>query len=230
MSSRWIEFWDSKHPIYVSARHETAHFRRIAEDIRTYAPPGGVMLDYGCGEALSADLVAEPLSQLILCEAAPNVRLMVAARFAGNSKIVVRKTEDVQHMTAGMLDVVILHSVVQYLTGEEFGALLKTLRRLLKPGGLLVIGDVIPKQISALADAKALLRFGKQEGFYGAALRGLVRAYFSEYWRLRKSLGLTRYDVADMTARLEAAGFTAELAPSNIGHNDRRMTFLAHAR
>jgi SAM-dependent methyltransferase len=220
MSSRWIDFWDSKHPIYVSARHEAAHFRRIAEDIRKYAPPGGVMLDYGCGEALSADLVAEPLSQLILCEAAPNVRLMVAARFAGNSKIVVRTTDDVPHMTA----------VVQYLTHEEFAALLKTLRRVLKPGGLLVIGDVIPKQTSALADAKALLRFGKQEGFYGAALRGLVRAYFSEYWRLRKSLGLTRYDGADMTARLEAAGFTAELAPSNIGHNDRRMTFLAHTR
>ena len=230
MSSRWIEFWDSKHPIYVSARHEEAHFRRIAEDIRKYAPPGGVMLDYGCGEALSADLVAEPVSRLILAEAAPNVRLMVAARFAGNGKIMVRKTDDVPNLTPGMLDVAILHSVVQYLTAEELGNLLKTLRRLLKPGGLLVIGDVIPQQTSALADAKALLRFGKQEGFYGAALRGLVRAYFSEYWRLRKSLGLTRYDVAAMTTRLEAAGFTAELAPSNIGHNDRRLTFLAHAR
>ena len=61
--SGWIEFWDTKHPIYVNARHEAAHYRRIAEDIRDFAPPDGVMLDYGCGEALSADRVAESLSR-----------------------------------------------------------------------------------------------------------------------------------------------------------------------
>ena len=51
-SSDWIEFWDTKHSIYVNTRHEAAHFRGIAEDIRAYAPERGVMLDYGCGEAL----------------------------------------------------------------------------------------------------------------------------------------------------------------------------------
>ena len=39
-SSDWIAFWDTKHSIYVNARHEAAHFRRIAEDIRAYAPAG----------------------------------------------------------------------------------------------------------------------------------------------------------------------------------------------
>ena len=32
-TSGWIEFWDTKHSIYVSPQHEAAHFRRIAEDI-----------------------------------------------------------------------------------------------------------------------------------------------------------------------------------------------------
>ena len=40
-SSDWIAFWDTKHSIYVNARHEAAHFRRIAEDIRVYAPERG---------------------------------------------------------------------------------------------------------------------------------------------------------------------------------------------
>ena len=40
-SSDWIDFWDTKHSIYVNARHETAHFRRIADDMLAYAPPGG---------------------------------------------------------------------------------------------------------------------------------------------------------------------------------------------
>ena len=44
-------------------------------------------------------------------------------------------------------------------------------RRLLKPGGLLVLGDVIPHKLSALEDARTLLRFGRQEGFFWAAFR-----------------------------------------------------------
>jgi len=228
-SSRWIEFWDGKHPIYVNARHEAAHFRRIADDIRAYAPPGGVMLDFGCGEALSADRVAEPLSRLILCEPAPNVRMMLGARFAGNPKIAVRKPEDVAAMTPGTIDVIVMHSVTQYLTVAEFEALIPMFRRMLRPGGLLVVGDVIPRNISAIADARALLRFGLRRRFFWAALRGLFRTYFSDYWRLRKSLGLTRYDAAEMAEKL-GTSFSVEQAHPNIGHNDRRMTFLAHAR
>jgi len=228
--SDWIAFWDTKHSIYVNTRHEAAHFRRIAEDIRAYAPERGVMLDYGCGEALSADRVAEPVSRLILCEPAPNVRVMLGARFAGNDKIAVRKPEDITTMTAGSMDVVVMHSVAQYLGSHELDALAKTFRRLLKPGGLLVVGDVIPRQVSALADAQALLRFGWREGFFCAAVRGLFRTYFSDYWRLRKKIGLSRYDADEIVAKLETAGFSAAPARSNIGHNDRRITVLAHAR
>ena len=48
--------------------------------------------------------------------------------------------------------------------------------------------------------------------------------------QIRKSLGLERYDEGEITAKLEAAGFTVQRAASNIGHNAKRMTFLAHAR
>jgi SAM-dependent methyltransferase len=228
-SSGWTEFWDTKHSIYVNARHETAHFRRIAEDIRPYAPERGVMLDYGCGEALSADRVAEVVSRLILCEQAPNVRVMLCARFAGNDKIAVRKPEDVAMMPAGSMDAIVMHSVTQYLSGPELDALLKIFRRLLRPGGLLVLGDVIPHKLTAVEDAQMLLRFGRQEGFFWAAFKGLIRTYFSDYRRLRQSLGLTRYDATEISAKLEAGGFSVEPARTNIGHNNKRMTFLAHA-
>jgi len=229
-ASGWIEFWDAEHPIYVNARHESAHFRRIASDIRGYAPTGGTMLDYGCGEALSADMVAEPVQRLFLCEPAPNTRLQLAVRFAGNGKIAVRRPEDVASMPDQSFDVIVMHSVAQYLDRHEFEALLRLFRRLLKSGGLLIVGDVIPRRLPALADALALLRFGLHEGFFLAALCGLVRTYFSDYWRLRQALGLTRYDAGEITGKFAAAGFATEPARSNIGHNAKRMTFLAHAK
>jgi SAM-dependent methyltransferase len=228
-ASDWIEFWDAKHPIYVNTRHETAHFRRLAEDIRSYAPAGGTMLDYGCGAALSADVVAGPVARLFLCEPAPNTRLQLAARFGGNAKIAVRRPEDIAAMPDHSIDVIVMHSVAQYLDATELESLLRLFRRLLKPRGLLVVGDIIPRKLPALADALALLRFGWRDGFFVAAVAGLVRTFFSDYWRLRQSLGLTRYDRDEIIAKLEAANFKAEPAHSNIGHNAKRMTFLAHA-
>ena len=162
-SSDWTAFWDSKHSIYVDARHHAAHYRRIAEDLKQYVPAGGAMLDYGCGEALSAGTLAEPAARLILCEAAPNVRAVLAGRLAGNPKIAVRKPEDIATMAAQSLDLIVMHSVSQYLSENEFDELIKLFRRLLKPGGLLVLGDVIPRRVSAFGDALALLRFAAQE-------------------------------------------------------------------
>src|SRR5215813_2492439 len=91
----WIAFWDSEHSIYVNARHRDVHYRTVAEDIRAHVPAGAVVLDYGCGEALHADIVAAAARRLILCEAAPGVRAGLAARFAGNAQIEVRAPDEV---------------------------------------------------------------------------------------------------------------------------------------
>jgi cyclopropane fatty-acyl-phospholipid synthase-like methyltransferase len=155
---------------------------------------------------------------------------MLAGRYAGNPKVVVRKPDDIATMAAESVDVIVMHSVAQYVTPHELDRLFRLFRKLLKPEGLFVLGDVIPRKLSALADGMALLKFGSQEGFYGQALRGLIRTRFSHYWKLRKSLGLERYDEGEITAKLEAAGFTVQRSRSNIGHNTKRLTFLAHAR
>ena len=223
----WIAFWDSEHSIYVNARHRDVHYRTIAQDIRALVPSGAAVLDYGCGDALHTDLVAARAVELILCEAAPAVRAGLAARFAGHPKIEVRAPEEVAALPTASLDVVVLHSVAQYLTPQELDGLLVLFRRLLRADGVLILGDVIPPHVSALTDAWALIRFGAANGFLGAALIGLVRTFASDYWRLRSDLGLTRYSEAAMVGKLAAAGFSARRAPANIGHNSARMTFLA---
>src|SRR5262249_39892035 len=171
----WIDFYDSAHSIYVNARHRDVHFRRLASDLAAYVRPGAVVLDYGCGEALHADIVAAKAERLILAEPAPGVRARLAARWAGERNIEVCAPERVARLDDHSVDVVIMHSVAQYLTGEELDTALASFRRLLKPDGLLVLGDVISPDTSAASDALALLRFGAHEGFFFAALVVLAR-------------------------------------------------------
>jgi SAM-dependent methyltransferase len=230
--SDWISFYDFKHSvIYVNARHRDVHYRVIAEDIRAYVPsPAAQVLDYGCGEANSADLVAAACGHLTLVEAAPNVRASLTARYAGNSKISVLTPEQAAARVAGSLDLIVMHSVAQYLATAELDRLLSIFRILLKPDGLLIIGDIVPLRLAAPAAALALLRFGAANGFFWAAVGGLIRIFLSDYFRLKKSHGLSHYTEAAMLERLTRAGFAANRAARNIGHNQWRMTFLARPK
>src|SRR5262249_24583093 len=155
------------------------------------------------------------------------VRGRLIERFKGNPRIIVMSTDRAASLLPQSFDMVILHSVSQYLSPEEFDRTVALFHRLLQPNGLLVVGDVVPPDASAVSDAWALLRFGWQDGFLCAAILGLIRTFFSDYWRLRTKVGLTRYSEQEMAGKLAAAGFAAVRAPSNLGHLASRVTFLA---
>jgi len=226
----WISFYDFKHSvIYVNARHRDVHYRTIATDMRAYVPsPAAAVIDYGCGEATSANLIAEACGHLTLVEAAPNVRAALSARYADKPKISVRTPDEAAALPAASFDLIILHSVAQYLGAAELDRLLAIFRKLLKPGGLLIIGDIVPPHLAAPAAALSLLQFAAANGFFFAAVFGLMRIFVSDYLRLKKTVGLSHYEEAAMLEKLKRAGLPAERARRNIGHNQHRMTFLAH--
>jgi SAM-dependent methyltransferase len=231
MTSAWLAFWNGSHPIYVNARHKDVHYRLIAKAIAALVPRADArVLDYGCGEALHADVVAAAAGEVLLCEAAPRVRAGIAARFADNPKIRAIAPEEVERLAEHSLDLVVLHSVAQYLKPEETARLLALFHRLLKSDGLLVVSDVLSPHVGAATDAAALLRFGAANGFFVAAVTGLMRTLLSGYWRLRARLGLTRYGEAAMLEKLAAAGFSAQRAAKNIGHNQARTAYYARAK
>jgi SAM-dependent methyltransferase len=227
--SDWISFYDFKHSvIYVNARHRDVHYRNIAADIRAYVPSAQAnVLDYGCGEATSADLVAAASGYLTLVEAAPNVRAALKARYEGNPKISVLTPDAAAAKPAASFDLIVMHSVAQYLSAAELDRVLKIFRTLAKPNGIVIVGDIVPARFAAPYAALALLRFAIANGFFWAAVGGLMRIFVSDYLRLKKTVGLSHYDEAAMLAKLKAAGYAAQRAPRNIGHNQRRMTFLA---
>jgi SAM-dependent methyltransferase len=226
--SNWRSFWDGEHSIYVNAQHKDVHYREIAEQIAAFVPgPQARVLDYGSGEAIHADKVAAVAGEVLLCESAASVRAAMAAHFAGNPRIKVCSPEDLETRPPGSLDLIVMNSVVQYLKAPELDQMLASWRRLLAPGGTLIIADIIPPDVGALSDVAALLRYAIRNGFLLAALGGLARTAVSPYRKLRSQLGIAQYTEAEFMQRLTAAGYKAERLARNMEHNPARMTFRA---
>jgi SAM-dependent methyltransferase len=223
----WRDFWNGEHAIYVSPRHKALHYRGIARDIVGHIPsPDAAVLDVGCGEATSADIVAAACGKLYLCEAAPTVREKLRAQFGRIDHLTVVSPEEVEALPEATLDLVVANSLIQYLKREELEAGLRTWLAKLKPGGRLVVADVIPPDVSPLTDASQLLAFAWRGGFLGAALAGLVRTAFSDYRKLRAQYGLSTYRADEIAALLAQAGFASVTPATNFGHNPHRMTFV----
>ena len=223
----WRDFWNSANYIYVNARHKNLHDRLVAGDIVEFVASSDAVLDYACGETTAAEMVARCCKSLVLCDAAPNIHARLNSRFSGHAKISVLSPEEVRALPRHSLNVIVLNGLLQYLPKNELKELLAVLHSLLKHDGFIVIGDVIPRGRSILADAAALLVFGFKRGFFIAASYGLVRTFFSSYLWLLVKFGLRRYDEAEVVAILRTAGFVAQRRYPNIGHNQGRMTFVA---
>jgi SAM-dependent methyltransferase len=250
----WIEFYDSAHSIYVNARHRDVHYRDIARQIAAFVPgpqagltspqtgpgpqagpgqragpsPYARVLDFGCGEALHAGLVAAVASELVLCDGAPSVRASLAARFGADRKIRIASPQDLAQRSERSLDLIVANSVVQYLSAAELAAMLALWRRLLVPDGTLIVADVIPPGVGVVSDVLALLRYALANRFLLAAVVGLARIAISPYRKLRAKLSIARYGESEFLRILADAGFSAERLAQNMEHNPTRMTFRAH--
>jgi SAM-dependent methyltransferase len=229
--ANWREFWDRPHRIYVNGRHREVHYRQVAADILAELPHArATVLDYGCGEALEAGKVAAACGKLFLCESGPTLCADLESRFKDLASVTVLAPEDIESLPEGALDLVVANSVLQYLTREESAALARKLRPKLAPGGRLILADIVPPDSNIVADVSSLLSTAVKNGFFFAALTGLLQTFVSDYRRLRSQIGLTTYRENEMYALLEQAGYASERRARNFGFNPRRMTFIARSR
>jgi SAM-dependent methyltransferase len=223
----WRDYWNQDTPIYSGERHKLLHYKLVANDIIGLIPSrDAAVLDYGCGEALFADQVAAKCARLYLSDAAPLVRERLQAKFGENERIMILAPDQVSGLAEASLDLIVVNSLLQYLSLDELRGLLKLWRSKVRSGGHLVIADVIPPDVSPVTDAKALLSFAWHGGFLTSALKGLARTAFSEYRKIREEIGLAQYSEDEMVEILHDAGFEPERAARNLGHNQARMTFI----
>ncbi len=223
----WLDYWNGEVSLYVCRRHLEAHYEELFRHLAPMLPDGPfTLLDYGCGDALMAPALVERGARVLLYDAAAGRRDALAQIHAGRPGIdVIADLDD----RAGGCDMVLLISVIQYVPEDRLHDLLVRLRRLLRPGGRLIVGDVIDPATGILEDTTALLRFGLSRGFFLQAIAGLARTAGSPYRRERHRLGLASYTPQEIAERVRRAGFVPTRLDRNIGHATHRHSLVATA-
>jgi ubiquinone/menaquinone biosynthesis C-methylase UbiE len=225
----WLDFWNKPNAIYVNKRHRAAHYARVLAGIRGFMPdgPATVVLDWGCGDALAAEKLAPLCGTLLLYDAAPTTRSRLRSRLAGQSKTRVVDSAELVAIRSNSLDLVIVNSVVQYLSRDQFSDALELFARLLKSDGTLVLGDIIEAQTPLISHAATFLHFAFRNRFFWAAVLGLLRNFASDYRKLRRNAGYACYTEVEMLALLRKYGLAGERLACNIAVSQHRASYLA---
>ena len=220
----WLEHWDRGRLPYFGARHVRAHYAELARTLRPHLPPAGVVVDFGPGESWHATTVAAACRRLVLCEAAPGVRTALATRFRDVDRVDVLSPAQLDTLDAGSVDLLVAHSVLQYLTVDETHLLLARAARLLRPGGVLLLGDLVDPRTTPLADVWQLVRFAARGGFLPAVLASMATLPVSTYARTRHRHGLAAHDRTTLAAQVARHGLDVDRLERNLGNNAARWT------
>ena len=216
----WSQFWETN-STYACDRHKKIDQDQILKGQLSFVNRDDVVLDFGCGES-PKDQLAEAVSELFLFGDADEISKRLSYRYKDSQNINI--VYDLEATTS--FSTILIHSVIQYLSKEEFIDKLQYFRSKMVPEGKLIISDIIPKNISGLKEVITLLSIAAKNNFLIDAFLNIFRMTMGEYGSLIKSHNLTKYDKDEIFALLQEAGFSPELHP-NIGLNKDRYCVIS---
>jgi ubiquinone/menaquinone biosynthesis C-methylase UbiE len=225
----WYEYWNRPNGIFVSESHKRAHYQRIFSNVRPFLPrgSGSSVLDWGCGEASAAERMASECERIYLYDPADVVCTRLRQRYETHPRITILDAEQLKRLPSECLDLILINSVIQYLSRAELVAALLDLRRLLKPEGRVLIGDVIAPSTALWQHVMVFLNFAYRSGFIVSGIIGLVRTFLPSYNSVKRRHGFSRYSEAEILGIFELCKLHGNRLPRNIAVSPIRSSYIA---
>lgn len=221
--SDWSAYWerlDSRQPIFAAE----------ADDYVSRLCGAGLVgesdrvLDFGCGFGMVAERLAPRVAELGVWDAAANMRSRTLARLGDTPNVLF------VDLSAGRLDdrvpafdVVLVNSVVQYMTEADVVDWLTKWRDMTGPGGRIIVSDIIRPDYAFLPDLMAFIKVCFRKGILLDSLVGGMRE-IGKYGSLKASKPLLR--IAEDTVRSfeTRTGLAVEILDENLTYHRGRFT------
>jgi ubiquinone/menaquinone biosynthesis C-methylase UbiE len=182
------------------------------------------VLDFGCGFGFVAELLADHVSEVWVWDASANMRRRTQKLLERrNNCHLLDLANPVTAVSEPRFDLILVNSVIQYMTRHEFIAWLAEWQPRLMAGGRMVVSDIIPPALSSFTDLLDLLRFSRRRGLLYQTLQELCGGFIS-YSKQRTSRPLTRYDHEELARIGKETGLQVSFLANNLTHFSGRIT------
>jgi SAM-dependent methyltransferase len=221
----WKSYWEGLGGAEPFFRAQAQEYVRNLESALVLDSRARV-LDFGCGFGFVAEALAPKVGELFVWDSSANMLRCTQRLVAGCRNVRVLDLSDPQTVPCDLrFDLIVVNSVVQYMSLDEFSVSLACWRTLVAPGGRIVISDLIPRNHHAISDVMDMLRFSARRGILGDAILWAFRK-LGRYRRVRRVSSFGGIGLEELSQRGKAEGLTVNCLPANLTHFKRRLTVL----
>jgi SAM-dependent methyltransferase len=182
------------------------------------------VLDYGCGFGFVAEELAPHVRTVALWDGSHSIRRQTRARIAHVQNIrLIDLQGSVPEFMGGSFDVILIHSVIQYMTRSELAERLVTLRGLLAAGGRIIISDIVTRGHGTLREIAEVMRFAARHGILVSTLIDSLKMSANYVGALR-SHPLSAFDIDELRQLAHATRLSVSVLPHNLGHKQSRLS------
>jgi ubiquinone/menaquinone biosynthesis C-methylase UbiE len=227
----WIEYWDTQNISDESeVMLEMQSFIKAAEPVLHFAPQDKV-LDIGCGTGTLESCLKSRVKELHGVDTSIQCIESCRKKFTQDQNCHFYSLDLKDYTNLSCLEskgftIAICLSVIQYYqTIDDVMKLISEVRKVMAPGGRFLISDIYTKT-STLADVRALLKAGLREHRLLKTIVFLIRARFSEYSKLRSSLGLLVLSKKEIMDIIDRLGLDGEMLTTKLTRMESRSHLL----
>jgi cyclopropane fatty-acyl-phospholipid synthase-like methyltransferase len=181
------------------------------------------VLDFGCGFGFGAKMLAPQVGEIFVWDASANMRRHARRHLVGCRNVRFLDLFDSRIQPRVIkFDLILVNSVVQYMSPEEFSAWLLRWQNMLAPRGRIVVSDLIPPDYLAICDIVDFLKFSVRRGFVASAIWYAMSQV--RYWRVRNLCPLSRIGHEELSWKGKDAGLSVSYLTQNLTYFTKRIT------
>lgn len=209
----WKEYWaldTGDEPLFYGVAED------FKENLITKYPfdTNTCLLDFGCGPGYLASFLYEKVGRIYLYDTSLGMLKKAHERNRHRQNVII--VENLMSESIAPLDYILANSVIQYMDDDEFKAHLELWHSLLKPGGKIILSDVLSGPLNPFGEIISLLRFSMRKGFFFAQILRFISLYFSNFTNIAQAHPLKEYPPDKLTDQVTTFGFECQILDQNL--------------
>lgn len=220
----WDSYWNSTNINRDIMQVWAAYF--VGSYEKTFGFTGTeVVLDFGAGFGNVSFFIRNKAQKIYLYDKSEYMVEVLKVNFQNSKNMhIIPSLDEIDEK----VDIIIVNSVLQYMSPDELKKSLIELQRICKPETRIVFSDVIPRNYSKMTDFLVQLKLSLKFNFFRKlVVYAVSNSLFSPELSLSSNY-LTKYDEEELIAILSEYNFTSEKMKSNFTFSKKRYTVVSY--